>query len=176
LTRDRADGALNHIAGVAGEIQRKHGKPVFYYDGDVPASLPAMRGFASGFRIYQGADPGEYTAFISNSKGGEAMLKQLGARAVHTLYYAADPDVFSPVEVPAQDIDVLFYGHGREYREQWVDDLITALRALPEARLPARTNWAIWGGRDAPYLSFSKLREYAVPARSTCASWRLTPA
>jgi hypothetical protein len=58
---------LNQIKGVAGEIIRKHNKPVFYYDGDVPASLPNMRGFASGFRIYQGSDPSEYTAFISNS-------------------------------------------------------------------------------------------------------------
>ncbi|MBL8162705.1 MAG: hypothetical protein JNJ61_12015, partial [Anaerolineae bacterium] len=65
---------LNHLVGVAEELQRKHGKPFFYYDGDVPASLPSMSGFASGFRIYQGADPGEYAAVISNSKGGEAAL------------------------------------------------------------------------------------------------------
>ena len=57
---------LNHLTGVAAEIQRKHGKPVLYYDGDAPASLPRMSGFASGFRIYQGANPAEYTAFISN--------------------------------------------------------------------------------------------------------------
>ncbi len=69
---------LNHLVGVARELQRKHGKPVFYYDGDVPASLPNMSGFASGFRIYQGADPDEYAAVISNSKGGESYLKALG--------------------------------------------------------------------------------------------------
>ena len=55
---------LNHLVGVPTEIQLKHNKPVFYYDGDVPASLPNLRGFASGFRIYQGANPSEYTAFI----------------------------------------------------------------------------------------------------------------
>jgi len=48
---------LNHIVGLARHIIERHDKPVFFYDGDVPASLPNFRGFASGFRIYQGADP-----------------------------------------------------------------------------------------------------------------------
>jgi glycosyltransferase involved in cell wall biosynthesis len=159
---------LNHLVGVAEEIQRNHRKPVLYYDGDVPASLPNMRGFASGFRIYQGANPAEYTAFISNSKGGEEALKQLGARAVHTLFYAADPDVFSPVNVPRQDIDVFFYGHGREYRARWIDDMIThPSNAMPEARFAVRgTKLGHLGGAQLlPYLSFSKLREYACSSK-----------
>lgn len=159
---------LNHLVGVAAEIQRKHGKPVFYYDGDVPASLPSMQGFASGFRIYQGADVTEYTAFISNSKGGAETLKTMGARAAHTLYYGADPDVFSPVDVASQDIDVFFYGHGREYRADWVD----AMLAQPSSAMPD-TRFAVRGtklgdlGRTQmlPYLSFSKLREYASRSR-----------
>lgn len=159
---------LNHLVGVAAEIQRKHGKPVFYYDGDMPASLPSMSGFASGFRIYQGANPAEYTAIISNSKGGEAELKSLGARAVHTVFYGADPDVFSPVDVPAQDIDVMFYGHGREYRAQWVDDMITTpAKSMTEARFAVRgTKLGDLGPTQLlPYLSFSKLREYACRSK-----------
>jgi glycosyltransferase involved in cell wall biosynthesis len=159
---------LNHLVGVAAEIQRKHGKPVFYYDGDVPASLPEMSGFASGFRIYQGANPAEYTAFISNSKGGEAALKALGAQAVHTVYYGADPDVFSPIPVPAQDIDVMFYGHGKEYRAQWVEDMIAApSNTLAEARFAVRgTKLGDLGCTELlPYLSFSKLREYACRSK-----------
>jgi hypothetical protein len=159
---------LNHLNGIAAEVQRKHGKPVFYYDGDVPASLPSMSGFASGFRIYQGANPAEYTAFISNSKGGEAALLALGARAVHTVYYGADPDVFSPVAVPAQDIDVMFYGHGKEYRAQWVEDMIAApSNAMPEARFAVRgTKLGDLGRTEKlPYLSFSKLREYACRSK-----------
>ncbi|MGV2433822.1 MAG UNVERIFIED_CONTAM: hypothetical protein LVT10_02045 [Anaerolineae bacterium] len=39
---------------MAEAIQAEHGKPVLYYDGDVPAILPNMHGFASGFRIDQG--------------------------------------------------------------------------------------------------------------------------
>ncbi len=159
---------LNHLSGVAGELIRKHNKPVFYYDGDVPASLPTMRGFESGFRIYQGADLTEYTAFISNSAGGAETLRELGAREVYTLFYGADPDVFSPVDVQAQDIDVLFYGHGREYRDPWIDAMITApSNAMPEANFAVRgTRLGDVGcARMLPYLSFSKLREYACRSK-----------
>lgn len=159
---------LNHLVGVPSELMRRHNKPIFYYDGDVPASLPTMRGFATGFRIYQGADPAEYTAFISNSAGGADDLLALGARAVHPLYYAADPAVFSPVDVAAQDIDVLFYGHGREYRDEWVDAMLTQpSQQLGEARFAARGTKLGDIGRTEllPYLSFSKLREYACRSK-----------
>ena len=101
---------LNHLKGVPRYLSERYQKPILYFDGDVPASLPNMKGFASGFRIYQEADVTEYSAFISNSKGGEELLKQLGVENVHTIWYGADPDVFSPVSVAKQDIDVLFYG------------------------------------------------------------------
>lgn len=159
---------LNHLTGVPAAISRKYNKPIFYYDGDVPASLPNMRGFATGFRIYQGADLSEYTAFISNSAGGADALRELGARAVHPLYYGADPDVFSPVDVPAQDIDVFFYGHGREYRAEWVDAMLARpARELSDARFAVRGKHLGDLGRVEllPYLSFSKLREYACRSR-----------
>jgi hypothetical protein len=154
---------LNQLVGVAGEIERKHGKPIFYYDGDVPASLPNMQGFQTGFRIYQESNPAEYTAFISNSAGGAESLRALGARKVHTLYYGADPDVFSPLKVE-QDVDLFFYGHGREYRSEWVDAMITLpAQQMPETHFAVRgTNLGDLGGAKLlPYLSFSKLREYA---------------
>ena len=158
---------LNHLAGLARHITERHGKPVFFYDGDVPASLPSFRGFASGFRIYQDADPSEYTAFFSNSLGGADALRELGARAVHPLYYAADPDLFAPLDV-AQDVDVFFYGHGREYRAEWVDAMLRdAKRALPERRFAVRgTHLGDLGAVETlPYLSFSKLREYACRSK-----------
>lgn len=159
---------LNHLVGVAAEIRAKHNKPVFYYDGDVPASLPNMHGFATGFRIYQGADLSEYTAFISNSAGGAQALKELGARAVHPLYYGVDTDVFSPVRVHEQDIDVFFYGHGREYRSEWVDAMITQpSNQMPDARFAVRGTKLDDLGRTEtlPYLSFNKLREYACRSK-----------
>lgn len=159
---------LNHLRGIPTMIQQKHHKPVLYYDGDVPASLPNMRGFASGFRIYQGAEVSEYTAFISNSTGGAALLRDLGANAVHPLWYAADPMVYSPVDVPAQDIDVFFYGHGTEYRAEWVQALLAdAAVALPEAQFAVRGTKLGDLGRVKllPYLSFSKLREYTARSK-----------
>ena len=159
---------LNQLNGVVRDLQKKHNRPFFYYDGDVPASLPNMQGFSTGFRIYQGADLSEYTAFISNSLGGIDALKQLGAREVHTLYYGADPDVFSPVNVPSQDIDVLFYGHGREYRGDWIDSMISEpSKALSDAHFAVRgTKLGDIGRAEMlPYLSFSKLREYACRSK-----------
>lgn len=158
---------LNQIKGLARHIIERHHKPVFFYDGDVPASLPNFRGFASGFRIYQGADPSEYSAFFCNSLGGADGLKELGARAVHTVYYGVDPDLFSPLDVP-QDIDAFFYGHGREYRGEWIDAMLRdASRAMPEARFAVRgTNLGDLGRVEMlPYLSFNKLREYACRSR-----------
>lgn len=166
---------LNHLVGVAGELQRRHGKPVFYYDGDVPASLPNMRGFASGFRIYQGADLSEYAAFISNSAGGMDAIKELGARAVHYLPYGADPEVFSPVDVAEEDIDVFFYGHGREYRDEWIDAMLAQpAKTLGYARFAVRgTKLGDLGRVELlPYLSFSKLREYACRSKINLAITR----
>lgn len=159
---------LNHLRGVPRYISRKFDIPIFYFDGDVPASLPNMHGFASGFRIYQGADLSEYTAFISNSSGGGAMLRQLGAERVHTVWYGADPDVFAPVSAGAQDIDVLFYGHGREYRSEWIEQMITApSKALSNSRFAVRgANLGDLGAAEQlPYLSFSKLREYVCRSK-----------
>lgn len=158
---------LNHVVGLATFIREQYNKPTFYYDGDVPASLPEFAGFSTGFKIYYGADLSEYTTFISNSAGGVEALRTMGAREVHVLYYGADPDVFSPLAV-SQDIDVFFYGHTREYREEWIDGMIAgASRALPEVRFAVRGRGLGDLGRaeTLPYLSFSKLREYICRSR-----------
>jgi glycosyltransferase involved in cell wall biosynthesis len=159
---------LNHLRGLPSDLRMRYNIPILYYDGDIPASLPTFEGFASGFRIYQGADLTEYDAFISNSKGGAAELKRIGARRVHVLYYGADPAVFSPVDVD-QDIDVFFYGHGYEYRRQWIDAMIVEpSKKLPQYRFALRgTAFDIELGRTErlPYASFSKLREYVCRSR-----------
>jgi hypothetical protein len=158
---------LNHVSGVPAYLIAKHGKPVFYHDGDLPASLPQFRGFATGFRIYQGADPGEYTAVLGNSIEGLDYVTELGARHVHSFQYAADPEVWSPLPVD-QDVDAFFFGHGKEYREDWVDAMLTQPSlALPERRFAVRGKNLGDLGRveQLPYLSFSKLREYACRSR-----------
>jgi len=157
----------NQVRGVAGRVRERFARPVLLYDGDVPASLPRYRGFASGFRIYEGADLAEFDAVIGNSVGGQEALRALGARRTHVLHYAADPQLYSPVEVPA-DIDVFFYGHAAEYRGRWLDAMIREpAAALPTARFAVRGPGLGGLGRveQLPYLSFSRLREYISRSR-----------
>lgn len=159
---------LNHLTGIPAWLRERYGVPVVYYDGDLPASLPSMHGFRSGFRIYQGADVSEYDAFIGNSIGSAETLRAMGARAVHTLPYAADPDIFSALPVE-QDIDVFFYGHGVEYRQEWIERMLgKASTAMPERRFAVRgTRMLVDLGRteQLPYLSVSKLREFCCRSR-----------
>ncbi|MCZ7546932.1 MAG: glycosyltransferase [Anaerolineae bacterium] len=158
---------LNQLRGLARHLRDRYHVPVIAYDGDVPASLPGFQGFASGFRIYPGADLTEFDAFISNSKGGAARLEAMGARPVHVLYYAVDPEVYQPLSVP-KDVDVFFYGHGAEYRAEWIEAMIARpSRALPGARFAVRGARLGDLGRaeTLPYLSFSRLREYVCRSR-----------
>ena len=76
---------------------------------------------------------------------------------------------FSPVAVPRQDIDVFFYGHGREYRSGWIDSMIRLpSQRLPEARFAVRGNdlGDIGSCETLPYLSFSKLRAYVCRSKN----------
>ena len=157
----------NHLRGVAGGIRRRFGVPVLLYDGDVPASLPDCSGFASGFRIYPGADLAEFDAVLSNSLGGESALRELGAVAVHTLFYGADPALYEPLPLD-QDIDVSFYGHTTEYRQDWIKNLLAEpSRAMPEARFAVRGVGLTGAGRAEalPYLSFNSLRAFIGRSR-----------
>jgi hypothetical protein len=157
----------NHFVGIPAHLRERYGVPTYFYDGDVPASLPSFAGFQSGFKIYHGADLAEYAGFFSNSRGGIAELERMGAPNVRLLHYAADPAIFTPVAVE-EDIDVFFYGHGAEYREQWIDAMLSGpSEALPEARFAVRGTRL--GKLDRvemlPYLSFNKLREYCCRSR-----------
>lgn len=159
---------VNHLTGLPARLRQRYGIPIWFYDGDVPASLPSFAGFQSGFRIYQGADLAEYDGFLSNSKGGSEQLLALGAQQVRLLYYGADPDVFSPVAVE-QDFDAFFYGHGYEYRREWIEAMLTEpSKALVGSRFALRgTRFDIDLGTTErlPYLSFSKLREYCCRSK-----------
>ena len=157
----------NHFSGIPSLLAQRFGVPTYFYDGDMPASLPRFDGFRTGFRIYDGADLSEYAAVFSSSKGGISDLQQLGARAVHILYYAADPSLFQALPVD-QDIDVFFYGHGAEYREHWLAALLEEpSRAMPDARFAVRGTRL--GRMDRvpqlPYASFAKLQDYCRRSR-----------
>ncbi len=115
---------VNHFTGLPSLIRDRFGVPFFYFDGDVPASLPRFSGFASGFKSYEGADVSEYDAFMCNSEAGADELTAMGARAVRTVHWGVDPSLYEPVEVEP-DRNVFFYGFGVEYRENWIEEMLT---------------------------------------------------
>lgn len=157
----------NHLRGVAASLRDRYDLPVLFYDGDVPASLPALQGFATGFRIYDGADIGEFDAVLCNSDGGSAALLAMGARTVHTLHYGADPDIYAPLSA-TPDIDAFFYGHTAEYRAGWLHAMIAAPSiAMPDARFAVRGSALGDVGRaeTLPYGSFDCLRRMVARSR-----------
>src|SRR5206468_5083598 len=95
----------------------------------------------TGFNYYYGADPSEYDLVLSNSVGGLPRLLELGARRAETVFWAADPELFSPLQVE-KEMDVFFYGYGDKFRRDWMKALVgEPSRAAPEI------DFAL-GGRD----------------------------
>lgn len=117
---------LNHITGIPTKIKRRFGITTIYYDGDMPTILPKYangRGFK--FNYYVDADLSEYDYFFVNSKGVIKDIEEMGANNVNTLYYAADPDLTSPVNTE-KDIDISFFGIGSQLREEWMTKMISS--------------------------------------------------
>ena len=152
---------LNHIKGIPTKIKEEYGITVGYFDGDMPTILPKYavdRGFK--FNYYVDADLSEYDVFFTNSKGVIPELKEIGAKKVYPLYYAADPELFKPIEME-KDIDISFFGYGSEYREEWMKKMITN----PSKKLKG-VNFVVGGGGfkidlgnatlvgDIPYSAF----------------------
>jgi len=160
---------LNFIRGIPEKIKSSYGIPVAYYDGDMPTILPkyaSERGFK--FNYYFDTDLSVFDAFFTNSKGVIPELKKMGAKNVHTLYYAADPKLFKPVIVD-KDIDISFYGHGSELREEWMKKMI----AEPSRVLSDR-NFSIGGigldidlgnSRMAGYMNYSVFRRFCCQSK-----------
>jgi glycosyltransferase involved in cell wall biosynthesis len=116
---------LNYIRSIPEKIKSTYGIPVAYYDGDMPTILPKYapeRGFK--FNYYLDTNLSGFDAFFTNSKGVIPDLIEMGAKNVHSLYYAADPELFKPVNVD-KNIDISFFGYGSEFREEWMKKLIT---------------------------------------------------
>lgn len=114
---------LNQFKGVPTAVKKEFDIPIVFYDGDTPASLPKYGGLS--FSYYEDADLTEYDAFVINSKGAATELSEMGAERVHTIYWGADPSVYSPVSDFKQDIDVAFYGIGSRLREEWMIRMLT---------------------------------------------------
>jgi hypothetical protein len=100
---------MSHLRGIPTALRERFGIPVVFYDGDVPMSLPEFGGMDTGFNYYHGADPSEYDLVVSNSEGALPRLAELGARRAEAVFWAADPELFSPRPV-AKEADVVCYG------------------------------------------------------------------
>jgi len=121
---------MSHIRGIPSALRDRFDVPVLFYDGDVPMSLPEFGGMDTGFNYYHGADPGEYDLVVSNSEGGLARLRELGARRAEAVFWAADPSIFSPL--PSEKLhDVFFFGNGAKFRREWLQAMV----AEPSRRL-----------------------------------------
>lgn len=132
---------LNHLVGLAGELRARYHVPVWYYDGDLPSSLPEFGALASSFRFYDGADLAEYDGFFSNSHGAAPRLLALGAKQVEVVHWGADPDVYR-THACQQDLDTFFHGYGEAYRL----DALEAMIYEPARREPGR-RFALGGAR-----------------------------
>lgn len=143
---------ISHMTGIPSAIRKEYGIPVGYYDGDLPTSLPqyaVSRGFR--FDYYDGVDLSEFDVFFSNSKQVVADIKAMGGRRVEPLYYAADPTLFTPVDVE-KDVDIAYFGYGSQFREEWMEKMIT----IPSRRLP-QFAFHVGGGRFGVDLGNAKL-------------------
>ncbi len=132
---------MSHLRGVPTAIRERFSVPVVFYDGDVPMSLPEFGGMDTGFNYYHGADPSEYDLVVSNSEGGLARLRELGAGRAEAIFWAADPELFQPLPLEKQ-MDVFFYGYGDKFRREWLQAMI----GDPSRRLPHAD--FVLGGRD----------------------------
>jgi spore maturation protein CgeB len=160
---------INHITGIPAKIKELFGIPVVFYDGDMPTILPkhtVSRGFK--FNYYEDAKLSEYDAFFTNSKGCIPDLEELGAKNVHPLYYGIDPDLVAPIEME-KDIDVSFFGYGSDFREEWMEKLIT----IPSREMPD-INFVVAGGgfrvdlgnaRMIGDLSYSQWRQFCCRSK-----------
>ncbi|HJX48669.1 MAG TPA: glycosyltransferase, partial [Gaiellaceae bacterium] len=82
-----------------------------------------------------------YDLVVSNSEGGIPRLLELGARRAEALFWAADPELFAPLDVDKEH-DVFFYGYGDKFRREWMRELV----GEPSRRAPD-LDFAL-GGRD----------------------------
>ena len=115
---------MAHFRGIPTALRERFDVPVVYYDGDLPMSLPEYGGTdTSGFNYYVGADPGEYDLVVGNSEGALERVRELGARRAEAVHWAADPDLFRPLDVE-KETDVFFYGHSDKFRREWMRDMI----------------------------------------------------
>jgi len=113
---------VNYMDWLPKYVHRFCGVPIIAYSADLPTYLWNQETFRMS--SFYNVNLSEYDAFIVNSDGVVKKLKALGVSNVYVLYFGADPDLFSPLEVK-RDIDISFYGYGAHLREDAMKCMIT---------------------------------------------------
>jgi hypothetical protein len=134
-------------------LRERFGVAQAYYDGDAPTSLlpifpdlqqavrqygeepPRQGGFSSGLRQFKGPELGQFDLVVTNALGCREHYRQLGARQVMDLPWGADPELLSPPIDYEPDLDLLFMGHGEEYRQGWMRHLVWSAASDPSLKV-----------------------------------------
>jgi len=157
---------LNQLKGLPKDLKKDYPIPIFFFDDDLPTSLPENGGFT--FNFYKGADLSEYDSFIITSEGSKSRLLEMGANNVEFVHIGIDPDEYAPIPTE-KDIDIFFFGHNGNSRKKYVDMMIT------EPSNFLSYNFKV-GGRDysmdlgkakyfSPKLSFDEWKQYSCRAK-----------
>lgn len=157
---------LNQLKGLAHDLKKIYNLPIFFFDVDLPTSLPEHGGFT--FDYYTGADLTEYDSFIITSEGSQSRLKEMGALSVDIVHIGIDPNEYLPIDLE-KDIDIFFFGHNGRTREKFVKMMVTEPSKVLDYKF-------LIGGRDynmdlgkANYLSenihFTKWKELSLRAK-----------
>ncbi len=157
---------LNQLKGLAHDLKKIYNLPIFFFDVDLPTSLPEHGGFT--FDYYTGADLTEYDSFIITSEGSQSRLKEMGALSVDVVHIGIDPNEYLPIDLE-KDLDIFFFGHNGRTREKFVKMMVTEPSKVLDYKF-------LIGGRDynmdlgkANYLSenihFTKWKELSSRAK-----------
>lgn len=129
---------LNQLKGLAHDLKKRYNLPIFFFDVDLPTSLPENGGFT--FDYYTGADLAEYDSFIITSEGSQLRLKEMGALSVDVVHIGIDPNEYLPIDLE-KDLDIFFYGHNGRTREKFVKMMVTEPSKILDYKF-------LIGGRD----------------------------
>jgi hypothetical protein len=93
----------------------------------------------------------------------------MGAKDAKALGWAVDPDFIKPVAVAEQDIDVLFYGYGEEYHQEWMKAmLVDPSNQWSERNFCVRASgfkFNLGKVRSIKYIPFNRLRELCCKSK-----------
>ena len=157
---------LNQLKGLARDLKKDFDIPIFFFDDDLPTSLPENGGFT--FNYYPGADLSEYDSFIITSEGSKPRLLEMGANSVEFVHIGVDPEVFTPIKVE-KDIDIFFFGHGGTSRKNYVDMMITEpSKVLPYSFLIGGRDYTMDLGKAkyfSPKINFDEWKLYACRSK-----------